>query len=89
MHGADTGTDQHTADAQLRQAQVTPRQKTEGDPGGGQARQHRKQGNAQVVTYCRAQLEGEHAKKMHGPDAAAEGERAGDDGDLARTVSST
>ena len=82
VHGTNTSTNQHTADAELQQAQITSRQQIQGDPGGCQARQHGQQRDTQVETHRRTQLESEHAEKVHGPDATAEREGTGKDGDL-------
>ena len=53
-------------------------QQLQGDPGGAQAGQQRQHGQPWRVADRGAQLERQHADEVHGPDAAAQGQGAGE-----------
>ncbi len=86
VHGADAGADQHAADQQPAGAQAFARDQAQGDVGGEDARQARQDGGHRVVGDLGAQVKGEHADEVHGPDAGAQRQAAGQQEDRALAV---
>ena len=72
VHGTDASPDHHATADQSRPGQVVPGQEAERYPGGKQARSGGKRGNPGVIVHMGGHFKGQHANKMHGPDAKAQ-----------------
>ncbi len=88
VHRADAGADQHAAHDQAAGADALARDQGQRHVRGADARQIRQNRDHRVVIDLRAQIKGEHADEVHGPDAGAERQAAGEQeqGALARLL---
>ncbi len=82
VHDADADPDRNPARNELPAGDAVPCEKLQRDPGRGEARKHRQQGDDRIVAGRAADAERQHADEVHRPDARAKHEGAGEQGDL-------
>jgi hypothetical protein len=83
MHGADAGADQHAADHQAPAGQALARDQRQRDHRRADRRQVGQDRDRRVVLDPGAQVKGQHADEVHGPDPGAQRQAAGAEHDRA------
>ena len=74
VHGGDAGTHQHGPEQDLVPGELGTTHQPERKGRGADGRHQGETGEGQIVSQRDGQVEGEHADKMHGPDAEPHGE---------------
>ena len=76
VHGADAGSHDESAGGEATPGEMALADDPQGKQRGGNRDQEGKEGDGGVIAHGNGQTEGQHAEKMHGPDADSHGDGA-------------